>query len=124
MSCENEREKNLRLDEVLITNIGSYFSPLSGLTLDVFKEGKKINYTLTDDEGKYMLKSKNQFLHYQKWAFYFDSSGVLWVYSSDVGTSIWMKDSKGVYIEENIRSKIIPASPKALNKYGVSVPRK
>lgn len=59
-----------------------------------------VTYNIKDLKQTILLSNRSSFSTYQNWYFYFDSRSMnLWIWSSDIGLLLWMKDATGKYIE-------------------------
>jgi len=54
-----------------------------------------LKYEVRDKKGDVLIVQNMNISVVQNWGLFFDDKKNLWIFSSDGGTSIWEKDSKG-----------------------------
>jgi hypothetical protein len=90
-----------------ITSPGTYeVGP--GISLEVFTEGSWVKYTVTNKKGDVIMKSSDGMSAHQKWAFYLDENKDLWVFSTDIGDSVWRRQPSGFYHHQYFNSFLSP----------------
>jgi hypothetical protein len=90
ISCANIKHENL-----LIDSEGTYYNSDKSLKLHIYIENNFVRYMLQDKRGKELVRFNENISAFQKWGFYLDNNDTLWVFSSDIGNSFWVKDKKG-----------------------------
>lgn len=85
-SCSHQEQKQfeLKLNE-LITSPGGYCSIDSTICLTIEHIDGLLQFVYTDSTGSLTIKPLIEISTYQKYYVLIDESGVVWVYSSDVG---------------------------------------
>jgi hypothetical protein len=78
----------------VIASSGSYASPDGRYMLAIQITAKKtVAYSVTEKQsGRQMARGDAGSL-YQRWFFFWEPSGTLWVHSSDIGGSVWSADT-------------------------------
>lgn len=61
-----------------------------------------VHYKVIENNREKTLFSENAGSLYQKWYLVWDSRDRLWVHSSDIGSVVWFKNSKGVWVKKRI----------------------
>ena len=84
----------------LIRSTGTYPSPSSSWTLEVFRgEGSLIEYRIIDQDLNASFGPEMNFSDFHRWAFYWESDSRLWCHTSDIGTSVWTLGEDGVWTQ-------------------------
>lgn len=96
--------------DALIVKTGTYTIPGGG-HLQVLEEGRAISYVLTGPNDATLLRSVNAFNATQRWYMAFGQDGSLWVYSGDVGTSVWSISEDGGFMELPMTTELCKHSP-------------
>jgi hypothetical protein len=74
-----------------ITDVGTYCN--TDVLIKVYKEGNYLRYEVKNKKDSILIKSDENISVIQQWGLFFDSDRNLWVFSSDIGDSIWKRDS-------------------------------
>lgn len=74
-----------------IVEPGVYQLSDSSLTIHIFLENDFVRFEVDDEKGKTLIKYNYNISTYQNWAFYLDEQKAFWVFSSDIGHSVWRK---------------------------------
>jgi len=83
-----------------ITRYGSY--SIDSLTIDIYEENNYLKYELKDDKGKVLIENDMNISVYQSWGLFLDNERNLWVFSSDIGDAVWMRNpSTGIYAKKS-----------------------
>ena len=86
-SCESSTEhRNGRV----ITDTGVYKH--NGLSIHVIDQNDQVLYTILDSKGDTLITKDRAFSMFQKWAIHIDQNMNVWVFSSDIGHSCWIKN--------------------------------
>jgi hypothetical protein len=67
------------------------------VTITVDEKDNLLKYEVRNNKGDVLIVQDMNISVVQNWGLFFDSKKNLWVFSSDVGTSVWEKDLKGKY---------------------------
>jgi hypothetical protein len=76
---------------------GTYRLSDGNLIIRIYIENNFVRYVAEDKEGE-LIRYNYNISVYQQWAFYLDKKRDFWVFSSDIGHSVWRK-SGSVYFE-------------------------
>jgi len=87
ISCAKNKQEHL-----LIDSAGTYHNSEKTLKLNVYVDNNFVRYVLQDTLGNELVTFNENISVFQKWGLYLDENGTLWVFSSDIGNSFWMKD--------------------------------
>ena len=104
----------------LITSRGKFLSPNGTYELVVGKSSKSlIDYKIIRIASTDEFTPEHLFSDIMRWAFYWENDTTLWVYSSDIGTSVWKGAPDGTFSEERVGRKpeLIPSIPQELYDY-------
>ncbi len=69
----------------------------SNFTIRVDEEDQLLKYEVTDSNGRSLIVQDMNISTIQNWGLFLDKKANLWIFSSDVGTSIWERNSDGKY---------------------------
>lgn len=79
---------------------GTYFTIKGNYNIVVNTKSNIVSYKVYDSNNNIIIDSQRKISSLQHWFIYWDdNNGVLWVYSSDIGSSYWFSSEKGHYIE-------------------------
>jgi hypothetical protein len=101
-------------DDTLITRTGRYRLSSGGCIEAYIVPNKIIEFKLVDAQGVTELKSAEGASALHRWTLYWEAkTNRLWFQSSDMGTTVWSKDSNGDYAMEWVgnRLKIVSEMP-------------
>lgn len=74
-----------------ITDFGTYCN--AQFRVHVFEEGNDLKYEVSNDKNEVLIRQDMSISVIHYWGLFLDEKGNFWVFSSDVGTAIWEKDS-------------------------------
>jgi hypothetical protein len=77
---------------------GTYRLSDGSLTIHIYIENNFVRYRVEDKDGE-LIKYNYNISVYQQWTFYLDKKQDFWVFSSDIGHSVWRKTGN-VYFEQ------------------------
>jgi hypothetical protein len=110
----------------VIDSPGKFPSPGGKYVLKVVVTPQSIvTYSVAQIDSSQQLFSGSAGSTYQRWFFFWDKQGNLWVYSSDIGSWVW-KSSDGVFTEvplaDAVKSMQVPdevksALPESVKKH-------
>jgi len=95
VSCKNENAGSWGGGK--ITEPGKYIYNDASLVIQIAIENGFVKYGLYNSEGVLLAKNDYRISTYQNWAFYLDEDLNFWVFSSDIGHSVWEKDLTRYY---------------------------
>ena len=106
---------NQEIENRAIEELGVY-SFNGGIKIIVYRENYLLRYLMLDGANNTLLKSDKNISLMQKWGLYLDRDDQLWVLSSDIGHSCWVKnDTTGSYRNKVFSGKLDKSSlPKGL----------
>ena len=82
----------------IINTFGEYTLPDGSYELNVKTgKGSLIEYVITENATSKKYQPDRLFSDAMRWYFYWENDSRLWVHSSDIGLSLWKKDSGGVF---------------------------
>jgi hypothetical protein len=85
----------------LITSRGTFMSPSGTYQLVISSRSKSfVDYKIINVATKEEVAPKNLFSDVMRWAAYWEDDNTIWVYSSDIGTSVWRQNSKEGFSQE------------------------
>lgn len=87
---------------------GKYIYKEKNITLYVSNTNDLIDYYVLSTKKDTLLKAPYSFNDFHNWMMYWDKHDMLWVHSSDIGSSIWIKDSLNKYKPYDILHDSIP----------------
>lgn len=67
------------------------------VNISVDEKDNFLKYEVRNKKGDVLIVQDMNISVVQSWGLFFDNKKNLWVFSSDVGTSVWERDSKGKY---------------------------
>jgi len=118
LSCSGQPERHV-LTIGPIEHFGIYTSTDKITQLSVFEENSIVKYKMIYNK-KIVIESNDNIGSFQRWFFFWDSKENLWIYSADIGTSVWAKDQQGNYTQYGIKDRPIycnPVPPIIYNKW-------
>src|SRR5688500_17973920 len=74
-----------------VADYGTYCN--NELKLKVSEEDNYLKYEVRNNEGAIVIKNDENISVVQRWALFLDKDKKLWVFSSDIGHSCWIRDS-------------------------------
>ncbi|MDH5379346.1 MAG: hypothetical protein OEW75_00745 [Cyclobacteriaceae bacterium] len=74
-----------------IHNLGIYRT--NDLEINVKETNGQVQYYMKTSKGDTLIKHYRSFSDFHRWALHLDKKLNLWVFSSDIGSSLWKKDS-------------------------------
>jgi len=89
-----------------ITEPGTYEYHDGSLTINIYLENNFVRYKGIDDDGKTVIKYDYNISVFQNWAFYLDEKTNFWVFSSDIGDSVWKKGSGSSYFQTTFNRQL------------------
>ena len=101
----------------LITQRGSFPSPSGSYQLVIGTKSRSlVDYKIVNVATKQEFAPEHHFSDAMRWAACWQKGDVLWIYSGDIGSSVWRRDTKGVFTEESLADKpeLIRAIPAEL----------
>jgi len=88
-----------------IVDLGKYCN--SELKINVFRNGNYLKYEVRNNRDVIVIQQDMNISIHQHWGFYLDSKMNFWVFSSDVGTGIWERNSTtGQYSKRMFHHKL------------------
>ncbi|WP_073131317.1 hypothetical protein [Chryseolinea serpens] len=85
-----------------ITEPGTYELEDESLKIEVYLERNFVRYKAYDNEGRTVISYGYNMSTVQRWAFYLDEQRNFWVFSSDIGHSVWKKGTASSYFHDDI----------------------
>lgn len=85
----------------IINQPGDYDSPHKTFVLSVGITNGIVQYTV--NAGGRQRLAGNAGSAYQRWFFFWDKTGRLWVHSSDIGDCLWIADGSGKWVKTNLK---------------------
>jgi len=83
-----------------ITQYGNY--SVDSLTIDVYEESNYLKYDVKNNKGEVLIENDMNISVYQSWGIFLDNERNLWVFSSDIGDAVWIRDRlKGGYTKKS-----------------------
>ncbi len=79
-------------------NKPGYYEFHSEINISVNERNNLIEYSVESKDGSLTIPRKS-FSALHNWAFYLENDGTLWVFSSDMGHSVWKRNSQGIFKE-------------------------
>lgn len=111
----------------LITGRGQFKSPKGTYDLLIgSKENSLVDYKIIRTETSEEFTPLQLFSEAMRWAFYWENDKTLWVFSSDIGTSVWKMKSDGKLSQEWVgrNPKLIESIPQELYDFLPSILRR
>jgi hypothetical protein len=85
-----------------ITEPGTYELEDESLRIEVYLENNFVRYKAYDNEGRNVISYGYNMSAFQRWAFYLDEKKNFWVFSSDIGHSVYKKGTASSYFHDDI----------------------
>ena len=101
----------------IITDRGTFPSPSGSYQLVIgSKPESLVDYRIVNVATKKEFTPDRQFSDAMRWAAFWQDDDTLWVHSSDIGLSVWKRNSQGVFSQEWLgeRSELVRTIPKEL----------
>jgi len=105
ISCASNNHRDL-----LIDSEGTFYNSTKTLQLNIYVENNFVRYVLRDGRGNEKLRFNENISVFQEWGFYLDKNDTLWVFSSDIGNSLWVKNKKNDSYSEIIMDHLYNTS--------------
>jgi hypothetical protein len=86
----------------------------------IFLESEtRVNYRIVDTANQDEFRPGMHFSHLMRWAAFWQDDDTLWVHSSDIGLSVWKRDSQHRFSQEWLyqRSHLVSDIPIELWDY-------
>jgi hypothetical protein len=104
ITCFSCNEAN---NDRAIKELGIYTFEKDKVKLIVYRENFLLKYLMIDDEFNVLLKHNNNISLMQNWGLYLDENTTLYVLSSDIGHSRWVKQgSTDIYKNESLSGNV------------------
>src|SRR5689334_1914877 len=88
-----------------IVEFGTYCN--SEFRVKVYEENNFLKYEAVNKDDEILIQQDMNISIFQHWGLFLDSENNFWVFSSDVGISVWKKDSvTGNYTKMNFDHKV------------------
>jgi len=113
-ACSRSESTNTR---ELITDRGSFPSPSGSYQLVIGSKSKSlVDYKIVNVATKEEFTPKHLFSDTMRWAAFWEDDNALWIHSSDIGLSVWKRDSRGGFSQEWLgkKSDLVPTIPTEL----------
>ena len=98
----------------LITDRGVFPSPSGSSQLVIGSKAKSlVDYKIVDVATKKESAPDRLFSDAMRWAAFWQDDDMLWVHSSDIGLSVWRRESQGGFSQEWLdeRSELVASVP-------------
>jgi len=88
-------------DDGVITDRGIFPSPSGSSHLIIeYKSKSLVDYKIVDITTRKEFAPDKPFSNAMRWAAFWQDDDTLWVHSSDIGLSVWKRDSDGIFTQE------------------------
>lgn len=101
-------ENDVELEDYVIDERGTHHLDSEDIWLHVSKSADGLlYYSIRRSDGGELVKSNRGMSSFSRWYMQWNSStSQLWVYSGDIGVSVWLMNASGLYHEIIIRDKV------------------
>ena len=91
----------------LLTGEATYIVAQNGLRLDIWRDPEQatIDYQLVDPSLDNVLLRSSAGSSFSRYFFVCDDESWLWVYSGDVGSSVWRLQGDGTYVQSALKAE-------------------
>lgn len=93
ISCGNQ---DTDWNGLAIHDFKSYTLP-NNFKLFCFHDRYELKYILVDEIGELLIQTNERISIVHKWGIFVDKNYSVWVFSSDIGHSVWRRDINGEY---------------------------